>query len=339
MSLRDSAPAQPLTRLVFGLGIWLLSSWPAAANEAVGITWRTDLGQAQQEAVTKDRPLWIQLTGSWCSYCHLMERETFVHDQVVTHSRDSFVPVKLQADQHEYLTSRLGITSLPASIIVSPTGTILSSHQGFLNSQEFVGFQERALAQYPPHVPQSKPVVANDPEPESAPEVAVTREAAEVGLSGFCPVSLVRGQTLVLGDDALTLEHGGRSYRFADDVRRAEFLRRPERYAPVNAGQCPVSQVDEGELKAGDPRFGILFGGHLYLCADDEHRTQFLRAPRRYARVNLAEKDFCPHCWGPGILQNPTGIWLTNLGSRKVRPGSPTSEVADSTAATNSLVR
>jgi len=262
-----------------------------------------------------------------------MDRESFIHQGVVGHSQEALIPVKLQSDMHEDLAYRLGITGLPATVIVSPTGSVLATHQGFLDGNSFHGFLENALALH----------MASRPAPKATQEAQTVsespRETSGVGLAGYCPVSLVRGQRLVLGNEHVTAEYAGRIYRFADDLGRTEFELRPQRYVPVNGGRCPVSQVDEGEARPGHPRYGILFGGHLYLCADEAQRTQFLKTPHRYTRVNLIEKGSCPHCWGRDVLQNPTGVRLSSLRTRESRLASSHPELKHPVQTTASLHR
>jgi hypothetical protein len=90
-----------------------------------------------------------------------------------------------------------------------------------------------------------------------------------------------------------------------------------------------VSQVDDGESRAGDPRYGVLFGGHLYLCADAERRLRFVEKPLRYARVNLPERGFCPHCWGREPLTRGIAQRLFRSESRLSLSASPSLEAAE----------
>jgi YHS domain-containing protein len=61
--------------------------------------------------------------------------------------------------------------------------------------------------------------------------------------------------------------------------------------------------VDGGVVRAGNPRWGVLYQGHLFLCASEEARRQFFKDPERYAMVDVAEQGFCAHCLGAtGLL-------------------------------------
>jgi hypothetical protein len=111
------------------------------------IPWRTDFHRAEVEARSRDRLLWVQFTGSWCANCVRMERESFVHPQVVEHARSFFVPVKVQSEQHEDLVAHFGLSGIPATILVKPSGEVVGRQEGFLDAAAFRGFLERALIQ------------------------------------------------------------------------------------------------------------------------------------------------------------------------------------------------
>ena len=74
-----------------------------------------------------------------------LERESFVHPQVVGHARDFFVPVKIQSEQHEDLVERFGLTGIPATILVKPSGEVVARHEGYVDAATFGSFLERAL--------------------------------------------------------------------------------------------------------------------------------------------------------------------------------------------------
>ena len=63
----------------------------------------------------------------------------------------------------------------------------------------------------------------------------------------------------------------------------------------MNEGNCPVRQLDQNEAVAGEPRWGVLYQGRLYLALKDGP-PPVLQDPSRYAAVGVEEKGFCPHC-------------------------------------------
>ncbi len=285
----------------------------AAEPESAAIAWRVDYAGALEEARAAHRLLWIQFTGPWCPNCTRMERDSFPDPAVIQHARRSFIPLKLRADVHEQLALGFDLTGIPATVIVEPTRQVVAIRQGYLGPDELDcllrqvvaarGGQERLEG-----LPGRRP--AESAQPRTTP----TRPKSEtqLALSGYCPVSLISGRRLVPGQAEYTIQHEGKVYRFANSLMSSLFRKDPQRYIPVNRGDCPVSQVDGGVVRPGDPRWGALYQGRLFLCASQEARQRFLNDPQRYALVDVAEQGFCLHCL------NETGLLV---------PGDPKYEI------------
>jgi YHS domain-containing protein/thiol-disulfide isomerase/thioredoxin len=259
------------------LVLWLAA--PARPDGPTAIPWRTNFERARAEARAEGRPLWVQFTGPWCTYCRKMESDTFSKAPVVAAARDSFVPVKVQADEREDLVERLEVGGLPATLVLSASGAVLARHEGYASVAEFLAFLDRARG------------VSRSARPAKR-----SAEGEGLALAGYCPVSLVQGRGLTPGQQDLAVHYDGHTFRFADAEVRDAFLRQPEAFLPANGGRCPVRAVDRGEQVPGDPRFGVYYRNRLYLCADDEARRRFARDPGRYCDADLADRGFCPHC-------------------------------------------
>jgi YHS domain-containing protein len=203
-----------------------------------------------------------------------MERGAFVTPSIVGLSQDKFVPVKLRSDEHEQLALSLGLSVLPSTVLVKPTGEVIDKWEGYGEPGEFLVYLETIL------------------------EREAKNKKPDVALASYCPVSLVEKHKLIIGQDGVTAKHDGSIYKFVDQAAKTAFLASPEKYVPANHGECPVKQVDGGVFQAGQPRWGVLYKGHLYLCADQTERDQFIKNPVRYANVDLASRNKCPHCWG-----------------------------------------
>jgi YHS domain-containing protein len=172
------------------------------------------------------------------------------------------------------------------------------------------------------------------------------KEETKFALSGYCPVSLVSDRKLVAGQTDYSVRHEGNTYRFANAALSERFRKEPERYIPANDGDCPVTELDRGLARPGDPRWGVLYQGRLYLCASEEARRHFLGDPRRYALVDVAEQGFCAHCLSEtGLLvRGDPRIAITRDGLRYWFPdpshrdaflaANPRSSMIDPTATT-----
>jgi thiol-disulfide isomerase/thioredoxin len=294
------------------LAVWLgIARGPVPALGSEAISWRSDLRSAEVEARAQDHLVWVQFTGSWCPNCVRLERESFVHPRVVGHARNSFVPVKLRCEEHEDLVDRFGLTGIPATILVAPSGTVIARHEGYVDTATFQAFLENALIRSG-RAPQPADPGVSRPSPIVSGRGPGTTVEPPVALAGYCPVSLVRGHRLVPGQPALTVLHEGQVYRFAEDRGRDTFLKERERFIPVNGGRCPVSQVERGLIRPGEPQWSVVFRDHLYLCADAEGRARFLKDPERYAHVAVADGQSrpAPRGWDGLIARGATGASL-----------------------------
>ena len=267
------------------------------AADPDSIVWRDEYDAALDEAKAANRLLWIQFTGPWCPNCTRMERDSFPDPAIVQHARDSFVPLKLRSDVHEQLAISFNLSALPATIIVTPTREVLAVHQGYLGPAEFDGFLRESLSMRPGKPADRSALPERSATPaRSAHESVQPANEEQLALRGFCAVSLIRDRKLVPGQSRYSVEHDGRTYRFASQAMSDLFRSEPNAYAPANNGSCPVTQLERGKAVPGDPRWGILYKSHLFLFASAEDRRRFGKEPDRYSMVDVALQGFCMHC-------------------------------------------
>lgn len=306
-----------LVAIILGTGL-LLSSRASFADEPGALPWRDDFAHAQEEARSRNRPLWVQFTGPWCGYCRQMERETFVSPDIVALARARFIPVRVQSDIREDLALRFGLSGLPATYLVAPSGEVLAQQEGYADPRSFRAFLDQALARLarsdprgeagemgprPPAVPSASipraVTVALTGRCPMAPGAEVRAEGGapeEEALAGLCPVTLIQEHRLVPGQRALALRLEGREYWFATHAHREAFLKQPEAFLPADGGRCIVSRLDAGRSLPGQSRYGVLYQDRIYLCADAAALERFTRDPERYSNADVAEQGFCPHC-------------------------------------------
>jgi YHS domain-containing protein len=284
----------PGVSLLVALGCAGLCEPQVPGSEPEPIAWRDDYGSALEEARAAKRLLWVQFTGPWCPNCTRMERDSFPHPAIIEHARASFVPVKLRSDVHEALALHFNLSGLPATIIVAPNRDIIAVQQGYLGPDEFDAFLRDSLARRP-----DKPATTGPADTAVKPpkrDKRAQNHQERLALAGYCVVSLVNERKLVEGKSDYSVRHEGRVYRFASLELVDRFKKSPERYVPANDGACPVEEIDRAHEHPGDPRWGILYRGHLFLFASEDNRRRFVKEPDRYSIVDVVEKGFCVHC-------------------------------------------
>ncbi len=286
-------PIRAVLRLALALGvIYLMIPHPfARGGEPNSIDWRDDYAAAMADARAANRLLWIQFTGPWCPNCTRMERDSFPHPTIVEHSQRSFVALKLRSDLNEQLVAAFNLTAIPATIVVAPNRDIIALHQGFLGPEELDGLLRDCQGRVSPRPADESPATGRHEPGQASPDVNKEVDpgaAATLAVKGYCPVSLVDERKLLKGQSGHSIVHEGRTFYFSSQTARERFRQNRQRYVPWGGGTCPVTQLEQGISTPGDPRWGILYAGRLFLCASEDERRRFFANPDPYAAQRVA---------------------------------------------------
>ena len=111
-----------------------------------------------------------------------------------------------------------------------------------------------------------------------------------IGMEGFCPVTLMKQQKWVKGNEKWGCIHRGKLYLFSSRGALAMFQNEPDRYSPMLAGFDPVIYETRGELVDGKRRHGVFYGEEeqspvIVMFKTPATRKQFEDDPKRYITV------------------------------------------------------
>jgi len=104
-----------------------------------------------------------------------------------------------------------------------------------------------------------------------------------LAFEGYCPATLKHARKWVQGDLKFGAIHRGRTYLFAGEAQRQQFLANPDAYSPVFSGIDPVKLLDENKTVEGQRKFGYEYRGAFYLFSSQESMTRFEGKPDQYA--------------------------------------------------------
>jgi YHS domain-containing protein len=261
---------------------------PARSDEPAAVVWHEDYGSALELARAGNRLLWIQFTGPWCPNCTRMERDSFPHPAIVEHSQSSFLPLKLRSDLNVQLVAALNLTAIPATVIVAPNRDVIGFHQGYLGPLELDALLRDCLARHPVISPRQAQAGEKGQQALKPPAKDEKPQAeTQLALLGYCAVSLIDDRKLVKGEADHSVVHEGRIYRFANVAASERFRQEPERYRPWNDGACLITHAVDGVREPGEPRWGALYAGRLFVFASEAKRRRFLENPDQYASAEV----------------------------------------------------
>ena len=102
----------------------------------------------------------------------------------------------------------------------------------------------------------------------------VNKAADGLALGGYDSVAYFTEGKAVEGDQALTHQWRGATWRFASAANRDLFIAAPEKYAPQYGGYCSWA-VSHGHTASGDPKAWKIVGGKLYLNYNEEIKKKW----------------------------------------------------------------
>lgn len=162
------------------MGLCGLASF--ADTSAAEVRWRTNYDQARREAEQTGRALLLDFGTSACIWCKRLDATTFRTPAVVDRLNQSFIPVKIDADQLPQLVRALAIQSYPTLIVAGPNGQILARQEGYVEAPGMLKLLDDAMAKIPRAHPASGGV-----QPASAVMPAPTPSPAPPGASAVSP--------------------------------------------------------------------------------------------------------------------------------------------------------
>jgi thioredoxin-related protein len=119
-----------LTCALFLLGI------PRAGAQSDRIAWQ-GYDEALRESQKSGRPIFIYFFIDNCVYCRRMDGQTLVNKKVVDYIKDSFIPVRVQAERSPQLAQKYMVRGFPTSFFLTPEGKSIYSLPGYLEAEEF----------------------------------------------------------------------------------------------------------------------------------------------------------------------------------------------------------
>jgi thioredoxin-related protein/YHS domain-containing protein len=262
------------------------------------LPWQGDVRAALKQAKASGKPMMIQFTADWCTFCHKMKATTFTDPAVVQQVNAQFIPVMLDADQHAELVEKLALKGLPATVVVDPDLRILKKLNGFQRPDKLmaelgsvvaarrkvasVGYSKTRKTQVrvSRKNPGSLPKVTQKAQPSKA-KATPKPPTRTYAFGGLCLVSLRNDRTLLRGNPRFALKYRGTTVSFATKMEMEAFQDNPDIYWPKHDGVCQVSARD-GKTQQGRPEFGVMFRDEVWLFSSAETMNRFVENPELY---------------------------------------------------------
>ena len=90
--------------------------------DADGIGWREWSKEAFEEAREKGKLVLLDLTASWCHWCHVMDERTYADPEVARMIVEHFIPVRVDIDSRPDISERYNRGGFPTTAFLSDQG-------------------------------------------------------------------------------------------------------------------------------------------------------------------------------------------------------------------------
>lgn len=139
-----------MKRSIIVISLLLLATLGFAESRA----WYT-FNEGIQKAKTEKKPIVIDFYTDWCSWCKVMDKNTFSAPEVEQYLFANFVPIRLNAENQtekikfqnkvftpQQLTSAFQISGFPSVAFVTSTEEIITIVPGYIEKAKFLKILE-----------------------------------------------------------------------------------------------------------------------------------------------------------------------------------------------------
>lgn len=302
------------------LSACLLASLPCVLSQQVAaeIPWRSDLTTAHAEAKEQNKPLLLHFYSDNCVWCDRLEAGAFQSPQVGAAVDQEFIAVKIHAAQSPELAKMFQVTKFPTDVVVTPAGKTLSHSVSPQDPSRYVAMLAQAsnemratsaVTDVPvtsggsmPHVDPVSQLASDAAGPMSSssspapqdppPHAASVPPTGGMSLPGGASARLAGARTdgMTLGmpaqmagpEAAVEASVTAPAERPSDDSSSAKSDSAPKL---AMEGYCAVTVIDEDKWVEGNPKFGAVHLGKLYLFESNDKMETFLANPVPYTPV------------------------------------------------------
>lgn len=114
------------------------------------IGWRDFSDSAFEEARRQGKLVLLDLTAVWCHWCHVMDETTYSDPKIIALIKESFIPVRVDADQRPDVTEKYLFGGWPTTAFLTADKDVLFSAT-YLPPQNFAQTAEKVREFYRDH--------------------------------------------------------------------------------------------------------------------------------------------------------------------------------------------
>ncbi len=121
----------------------------AENNAETGITFHEGTwAEALQLAKKEGKPIFLDISASWCGPCKLLKAHTFPNGEVGKFYNENFISVAVDGEKGEgiELARKYKIRGYPSLIFIDSNGKLIAQTAGYRNPKQLIELGEQVVA-------------------------------------------------------------------------------------------------------------------------------------------------------------------------------------------------
>ncbi len=245
---------------------------------AVG-KWLDSFEEARKLAIEKNIPIVLHFEAVWCGACRQMDSAVLNQPTVLNHLGTTVIGVRVDADRHQDLIAKHGISSLPTEVIIGPDGKEIGRYAGNATLDEYMTRLNKSGATNTA----DQSVKKSEVDENLRHCLLVMHDGKVVGLGGYCPVAMIRDKQWLKGSEEFVGTYDGVDYFFKSAEERETFFASPKQFVPGLHGCDPVELQLGRVAQTGAIELGAFYKGRLFFFRSQSNRRLFQNNPGWYA--------------------------------------------------------
>ena len=103
--------------------------------------------EAIQKSTSENKPIFLDVSTSWCGWCKVLKRKTFVDKEVGNYFNANFINVEIDAEQGEgkTLAQKYEVSSYPTLLVVDKNEKVLMYSSGYIEPEDLIQLGKTAI--------------------------------------------------------------------------------------------------------------------------------------------------------------------------------------------------
>ena len=247
------------------------------------IAWQTQLKTAHAQAMQEGKLLLLHFYTDNCVFCDKLEAGAFRTPEVMAAIQKNYVPVKIHAGKNPAIASTFKVSRFPTDVIVTTQGQALAHS---VSPQDPVRYVAMLTQHATPGNADGSMIASNAPADGpglGAAPIQMNPAVAENSMmqnTGFGMPKQASGTpaTAVSRRSGLAIE----------PLPSVQPTLQPKQNPLLELamdGYCAVTVIEKDQWVEGNPEFGVVHLGRLYLFCDKASMERFLEDPVTYTPV------------------------------------------------------